>query len=103
MNIVGLGAAVCEVGRVALEYCFVVVVCCAHLLEEKFEAPLTHVLALVLVLAEPCECKLADTGADILYIWTEVRRLRITVYHAPSIDVASHVENVADVMYLRWS
>ena len=95
-----LCTAMGKVRCITIQNCFIMG--CAHLLQEEFEAPLTHVLALVLVLAKPCEGELADARAHTVYKLSEVRCFGVAMNLAPSVCMAHHVELVTDVMHTRW-
>ena len=85
---------------VAIEY--FLIVRHAHLLQEEFEPPFAHVLGLVFVLTEPRKSEFTHAGAHILYEVSKLGSARITVYHAPWVSMADHMEDVTYVTYFWW-
>ena len=68
-----------------------------HVQEEEFETILIHVLCLVLILAEPSECKLAHWCSSPFQNRSMFRQVRITSLPAPGVCVSCHVKLITYV------
>ena len=90
--------AVRKVLSLPMEQC--IIMSPQHFEQEEFESPFAHMLALVLVLAEPGECELANTGPHALDQLRQIWCVRAAVHPAPGIHVTRHVEHIADVSNL---